>query len=547
LEPAEPGLFKLKGNPAPVSFMLTGEISGIYKRGGAVRKVHSLVAVPSLDAAARVNMRLSRIGNIVSDGRPILGLDPRNLLEILLEADPASVLIPAHIWTPWFSMLGSKSGFDSPLECFGELADKVFAVETGLSSDPPMNWRVPCLDRLALVSNSDLHSPQNLGRNANIFFGEPDYHRMFRGLRERDPALCGGTLDLFPEEGKYHLDGHRDCGVVLHPAESRALENICPVCGRELTLGVLHRVEQLADPARVEGERPAGRTLPWRPFIPLPELLGELLDAAPTSLKNTRCYDALLAQFGPEMEVLLDAPLDDIARHSKVPLLDEALRRMREGRVFRSGGYDGVYGEIRVFAKGERDALLGAGDFFNFEGFVARQKKRGADLPVCATHPACLPRHTDREVCVTLDTAQQAAIDAPAFENLLIIAGPGSGKTRVLVQRVARLVSSSGVSPSEILAITFTCRAAAEIRERLGRADSPLPAECPGQPLLEPQGGAQGTARPTFQNVFFHGCSSIFFTTGIYAYPRVRSALSKNSISCAPFSAIIYPYLGMTW
>ena len=360
LEPAEPGLCKIRENPAPASFMLTGEIACVYRREGRVRKVHSLVAVPSLDAAARVNACLSRVGNIHSDGRPILGLDPRNLLEILLEADPASVLIPAHIWTPWFSMLGSKSGFDSPLECFGDLLPHVFAVETGLSSDPPMNWRVPCLDPLALVSNSDLHSPQNLGRNANVFFGEPDYFRMFQGLRERDPAVCGGTLDLFPEEGKYHLDGHRGCGVALRPSESAALENLCPVCGKGLTIGVLNRVEELADPARGR-EPPAPKgALPFQPFIPLPELVGEILDAAPAGEKTARCCGSLIRHYGTEMQLLFDAPLDDVARNSKVPLLDEALRRMREGRVFKSGGYDGVYGEVKVFAKGERERLLGA-------------------------------------------------------------------------------------------------------------------------------------------------------------------------------------------
>ncbi len=469
LTPDAPGLYKLKDSTTPVSFMLTGEISSIYKRDGAVRKVHSLVTVPSLDAAARVNMRLSRIGNIISDGRPILGLDPRNLLEILLEADPASVLIPAHIWTPWFSMLGSKSGFDSPLECFGDLSNQIFAVETGLSSDPPMNWRVPCLDHLALISNSDLHSPANLARNANLFFGEPDYHRIFNGLRNRDPAICGGTLDLFPEEGKYHLDGHRACNIVLHPAESRALNNLCPVCGKELTLGVLHRVEALADPNRTDG-LPPPRALPWRPIIPLPELLAELLDTAATSKKVAHFYNLLLDLFGPETHLLLDAPLDDVAKRSPLPLLDESLRRMRDARVHRTGGYDGVYGQIHVFANGERDKLLGAQDLFHFKS-DAPQKKKTAPRGKAPTLATPAPQPTSP---TSLDPDQQAAVDAPATQNLLILAGPGSGKTRVLVQRVARLVTCHDIDPAHLLAITFTCRAADEIRQRLQQLNAPV-------------------------------------------------------------------------
>jgi PHP family Zn ribbon phosphoesterase len=230
---------------AAVRFLVTGEISSIYTREGRVRKVHSLILLPSLSAAARLSARLAQIGNVLSDGRPILRLDPRDLLTLLLETDPRAVLIPAHIWTPWFSMLGAKSGFDSPAACFGDLADRIFAVETGLSSDAPMNHRIRCLDRLTLVSNSDLHSPANLGRNANLFFGPPSFDAMMNGLRRRDPAVCGGTIDLFPEEGKYHLDGHRACGVRLRPEESLALGNRCPVCGKPLTIGVLHRVTEL--------------------------------------------------------------------------------------------------------------------------------------------------------------------------------------------------------------------------------------------------------------------------------------------------------------
>ncbi len=378
----KPGLREAAGGDvpdacrAPVRFAVTGEVSSIYKRGGKVRKVHSLILLPSLDAAARLNARLSQIGNILSDGRPILGLDPRDLLELLLETDPRAALIPAHIWTPWFSMLGAKSGFDSLEECFGDLAAHVFAVETGLSSDAPMNRRIRCLDRVALVSNSDLHSPANLGRNANLFFGEPAYDAMLSGLRTQDPAVCGGTVDLFPEEGKYHLDGHRACRVRLDPAESLARGNLCPACGREVTIGVLHRVVELerqqagsVPPPRHQGhqETPSpsmlgeapcspclggelpkpkpSAGLPYRYIVPLPELLAQQLGVAPSAKKVTAAYAGLLAAAGPELPLLLDADSQTVA---KLGMIGEAILKVREGRVVREGGYDGEYGSIRV-------------------------------------------------------------------------------------------------------------------------------------------------------------------------------------------------------
>jgi PHP family Zn ribbon phosphoesterase len=242
-------------------------------------------------------------------------------------------------------MLGSKSGFDSLTECFGDLSRHITAVETGLSSDPPMNWRVGSLDRVALVSNSDLHSPGNLARNANLFHGEPDFFALLDGLARRDPAVCGGTIDLFPEEGKYHLDGHRACGVVFEPEESLRNGNLCPVCGRELTLGVLHRVNALAD--RPAGQAPAG-ALPHQYIIPLPELLGEIVGTAATSRKVNTEYLRLLQIFGPEMDILLSRDPDDLAAQD-APRLAEAIRRVRAGRVQRQGGYDGAFGVIRVF------------------------------------------------------------------------------------------------------------------------------------------------------------------------------------------------------
>lgn len=326
---------------APVRFVVTGEISSIYKRGGRVRKVHSIIVLPSLEVAERVNAKLGAIGNIVSDGRPILGLDPCHLLELLLETDPRCALIPAHIWTPWFSMLGAKSGFDSVEECFGDLTPQIFAVETGLSSDVPMNRRVECLDNLTLVSNSDLHSPSNLGRNATAFHGKPSYDAMLQAMRTRDPRVWGGTVDLFPEEGKYHLDGHRVCGVCMEPEESMACDNICPVCGKALTIGVLHRV--------VELER-KGRSLhlpadSYRYIIPLPKLIAQTLEVGESSKKVQVVYKTILETHGNELVLLLEASEAELASLGQV---GACIRAVRDGRVTRKGGYDGEYGVIKA-------------------------------------------------------------------------------------------------------------------------------------------------------------------------------------------------------
>jgi uncharacterized protein (TIGR00375 family) len=366
LVPSRPGLYRLRDDlaatvdatvppscRAPVEFVLSGEISSIYKRDGRTRKVHSLLLLPDLESSTRLNARLDSIGNIRSDGRPILGLDPRDLLSMVLDAHPEALFIPAHIWTPWFSMLGSMSGFDSAEECFGDLVHQIFAVETGLSSDPPMNWRVSSLDRFALVSNSDLHSPANLARNANVFRGDVDFFAMRNALRSPAGDQYGGTLDLFPEEGKYHADGHRKCGVCLEPEESLRLAGLCPACGKPLVLGVLHRVAALAD--RPQGHRPATAS-EHEYIIPLPELLAELLDCGRASQKVSRTYDALLRGFGPELRILRELPTETLAR-AEPALLAEAIRRVRAQAVLRKPGYDGEYGVVRAFRPGEMGAL----------------------------------------------------------------------------------------------------------------------------------------------------------------------------------------------
>ncbi len=360
LLPAEPGLFRLRDEKVPaalpgvapaqttVRFLLSAEISTIYKRHGKVRKVHSLIYLPDLAAAERLNSRLARIGNLNADGRPILGLDVRDLLEIVLTEAPDGFLVPAHIWTPWFSLFGSRSGFDSIEECFGDLSGEIFALETGLSSDPAMNRLISALDRFALLSNSDCHSPAKLGREVNILATGLDYYSLRAAIKGNRRESFRGTVEFFPEEGKYHADGHRDCQVCLEPAATRRLSGLCPVCGRPLTIGVLHRVMELADRQEPFFPPDAPESIN---LIPLPELLGELLQVGPASKKVTQEYGRCIARFGSEFDLLLRAATAEIADYS--PLLAEAVGRMRRGEVLRQPGYDGEFGRIRVFAAGE--------------------------------------------------------------------------------------------------------------------------------------------------------------------------------------------------
>ncbi|MBN1282741.1 MAG: hypothetical protein JXA24_03075 [Proteobacteria bacterium] len=341
------GLFTLRGDDSGVRFILSVEISTIYKKGDAVRKVHHVICVPSFEAAEKISRALGRIGNISSDGRPILGLDSRDLLEIVLESDPGSFLVPAHIWTPWFSALGSKSGFDSIDECYADLAGHIFAVETGLSSDPAMNWRVSSLDRFRLVSNSDAHSPQKLGREASIFDCESSYGGIMRALKEGEGYV--GAVEFFPEEGKYHADGHRGCGVRLTPAETRRLKGICPVCSRPLTVGVLHRVEELAD--RPAGSQPPATAGEVKSLVPLCEIVSEIMGRGPATKGVLARCETLLEKLGSELAILTEVPTEEIGR--EWPPLAEAMARLRRGEVFREAGYDGEYGTIRLFGEGE--------------------------------------------------------------------------------------------------------------------------------------------------------------------------------------------------
>ncbi|HTB21219.1 MAG TPA: endonuclease Q family protein [bacterium] len=346
LAEAEPGLYRLKkAAGSPVRFLLSVEISLIYKHAGKTRKVHHIVLAPSLESAGRLSEELGRRGNIASDGRPILGLSSADLLDIVLSVDPRNALIPAHAWTPWFSVFGSKSGYDSLEECFGDGAKHIFAIETGLSSDRPMNRRVGALDRLALISNSDAHSPAKLGREASVLDTERGYDGVLKAFRANTPELFPFTVEFFPEEGKYHYDGHRDCRVCLHPRESRDLKDKCPVCGKGLTLGVMHRVEDLADrPWDFKNEDSARQ----RSLVPLEELIADAFDCGVNTQKVREAYLKLVAEFGTEFAILLDVPVADLALKAP-PKVAEAVARMRSGEVRLDPGYDGEFGVVRIF------------------------------------------------------------------------------------------------------------------------------------------------------------------------------------------------------
>jgi uncharacterized protein (TIGR00375 family) len=460
-----PGLPLTLGGAA--RFMLQGEISSIYKRGGRVRKVHNLVYLPSVEAAKKLNEKLAQVGNLASDGRPILGLDSRNLLEMVLDTHPEAFLVPAHIWTPWFSLFGSMSGFDTVEECYGDLTGEIFAMETGLSSDPGMNWTLSQLDRYRMISNSDAHSGEKLGREANLFRGAPSFAGMRGALRAHLTAGNAGdceflgTVEFFPEEGKYHLDGHRKCNWSMEPAETLAHKGLCPVCGRPATLGVLHRVLALAD--RQAPEQPEGQP-GYDSLIPLREVLGEILGSGPATKGVTAEYFRLLGRLGPELAILRQTPLADIRKAS--PMLAEAVERMRDGKVLRKSGFDGEYGVITVFTPEERAELMRGMSLVPATAKRGRKPGGGQGRrepePEAEPEPAASPQPEERK---GPNPAQLAAISAGPGP-VLVIAGPGTGKTHTLLERVLRLLDD-GAPPDSIAIVTFTRRAAEELRERL--------------------------------------------------------------------------------
>ncbi|MFC1526056.1 UvrD-helicase domain-containing protein [Candidatus Latescibacterota bacterium] len=556
LQSAEEGLFELKASfrdpvdgslPAscrhPVRFILSVEISSIYKKGERTRKVHNLVLLPDFAAVHELNRRLGAIGNITSDGRPILGLDSRNLLEICLEVCPEVLFIPAHIWTPHFAVLGASSGFESLEECYGDLLPHIPAVETGLSSDPPMNSRLSALDGFAVVSNSDAHSARKLAREATCFDTELSYPAILSALRDRDPARFRGTLEFYPEEGKYHYDGHRKCGVRWTPRDTLEAEGRCPECGRQLTVGVLHRVEKLAD--RAEGRAPIDR--PFEYLIPLEEIIGSVLGVGPATKTVQRVYEPLLERLGPELTVLRHSPIEEIARAAN-PVVAEGVRRMRSGQVHIAPGFDGEFGTIQVFTSEERAQLEGQSRLFEMPESPARPAREelaeAADEAVeaaavvqeMAADPAKVEglleaaspstQATGRPETDGLDDDQRRAVEAEGGP-IVVVAGPGSGKTRTLTHRIAHLIREGGAKAGTIAAVTFTNRAAGEVRDRL-------------QQLLPGEGGADEVMVGTFHRLsleLMRSCSDLAPRTVLDAYETrgiLAAVMGEEGLDLSP-------------
>jgi len=391
LAPAGQGLFRLKNeykqntnlpdssDDKEVRFLLTCEISNIYKKKGKVRKVHNVIFIPDFETAQKIQQQLTNTGaNITSDGRPILGLDSRDLLEIALNCSDDIFFVPAHIWTPWFSALGNKSGFDTIEDCYGDLAEYVRAVETGLSSDPPMNWMCSFLDKYKLISNSDAHSPEKLGRNANLFDTELSYTAITQAIKTGDPEKFLGTIDLFPQQGKYHYDGHRKCGICWDPAETIKQQGLCTVCGKKVTVGVMNRLTQLAD-----REDPTERKnrMGFHSIIPLKEILAQITGFGPKSKRVANAYNSILAKAGSEFNILLNIPIDQIETIG-TPLLAEAIRRTRNKEVYIQEGFDGEYGRITVFQDGlaKKRKPTGAGSGFGSSTTSASAFQKNAQL-----------------------------------------------------------------------------------------------------------------------------------------------------------------------
>ncbi|MBW2085067.1 MAG: UvrD-helicase domain-containing protein [Deltaproteobacteria bacterium] len=480
---AEEGFYRLKdelvlSEGGQTRFVLSVEISNIYKKKGQVRKNHNLILLPNLETAARFNSRLARLGNIESDGRPILGLDAKDLLEFCLEISPEIFFIPAHIWTPWFSVLGSKSGFDSIEECFEDLTGHIYALETGLSSDPAMNSRFSAIDRFILVSNSDAHSSAKLGREANLFETDFSYPAIIKAMKGQGGFK--GTIEFFPEEGKYHLDGHRKCHQRLKPSETRRLKGLCPVCGKPVTLGVMYRVEELADrpPASDSEEARPEAARFFQSLIPLSEVLSEVLGSGPQTKKVSHLYNDLLAKLGPELLILREMPIEDIARAGG-ELLGIGIERMRKGQVRLAPGYDGEYGRVSLFDPAERKSLLGQNALF---ALASPEKKKKAGAPAKAAseskaEPESLftpAKGKGGQAVLFPDDPLLDDLNPPQYEAvthgsgpLSILAGPGTGKTLVLTRRAAWLVRENLARPEEVLGVTFTRQATGEMSSRL--------------------------------------------------------------------------------
>jgi len=369
LMPAEPGLYVLKSSREDsfqssmrekTRFIFTTEISCIFSKKGKVRKVHLLIFAPSIEVAEKINIRLGWIGNLRADGRPILGLEAKELAKLLLDISEDCLILGAHVMTPWFGMFGSKSGFDSIEECFEEYSKYIYALESGLSADPKMLWRIPEGRKLTIISNSDAHSPTHIGREANVFDTELSYPAIIQAIKEKDPQKFLYTIEFYPEEGKYHYDGHRNCNLRLSPKETKKYNGICPRCGQPLTIGVLNRVEQLAD--KEEGFKPEG-AIPYKSLVPLEEIIAEALGMTEGAKQVKKEYQHLIEEFGNEFNVLLNVSPSELGSVT-LPEVVEGIIRVREGRVKVEPGYDGVYGKIRIFSQGEQKTIVGQKTLF---------------------------------------------------------------------------------------------------------------------------------------------------------------------------------------
>jgi len=345
LEPLGNGLLKLKKGDSEIRFMLTTEVSNMYNQGGKGRRIHTLIFAPSFEVVEAIRSKLANLGKLSSDGRPIFTFAVKELAKMILDLSPDCLIIPAHAWTPWFSIFGASSGFDSIEECFGEMAPHIRAIETGLSSDPEMNWRLSALDPLTLLSNSDAHSPNRLGREANAFDCEIDYREITEAIRKKDQRKILFTIEFFPEEGKYHYDGHRQCGVVFTPSETKVHQYLCPRCHKKLTVGVMHRVDELSD--RPEGFIPRN-AIPSIHLIPLEEIISEAMGFRMGTKSVESEYDRLVQKGGSEFHILLEATPEELKTYVPERIL-EGLLRMRQGKVTILPGHDGVYGKINLF------------------------------------------------------------------------------------------------------------------------------------------------------------------------------------------------------
>lgn len=364
LEEKEPGFFSLKdqflarankNTDIPIAikkdavrFLLTSEVNCIYPKNKKLRKVHHIILAPDLKTVDKINESLSWYGKLASDGRPTITLSSKNLLKIVLNANPFTLLIPAHVWTPWFGIFGSKSGYDSLEECFEEMTHYVYAIETGLSSDPEMNWRIPWLKDKAILSSSDAHSCPKIGREATCFNTEFNYNGLYQAIKSNSSSKIAYTIEFFPEEGKYHYDGHRNCNLSLSPEETMKYNDICPKCGMSLTLGVLNRVHKLG--SQVITAKPVNRP-PFHKIVPLEEVLSEVM-ALPSGSRVLRAkYFEAVQELGEEFKILIDLDIPAIADFNQK--LAEAINKMRQGDIMIKPGYDGVFGEVRLFREEE--------------------------------------------------------------------------------------------------------------------------------------------------------------------------------------------------